>query len=68
MSNLKNVHLATAVNVTTSYAGEFAGQYIAAALLSASTINDGGLTVKSNIYRFYVIFYITCIKCIFCTV
>ena len=49
MSNLKNVHLATAVNVTTSYAGEFAGQYIAAALLSASTINDGGLTVKSNI-------------------
>ena len=49
MSNLKNVHLATAVNVTTSYAGEFAGQYIAAALLSASTINDGGVTVKSNI-------------------
>ena len=49
MSNLKNVHLATAVNITTSYAGEFAGQYIAAALLSASTINDGGVTVKSNI-------------------
>ena len=49
MSNQKKVHLATAVNVTTSYAGEFAGQYIAAALLSASTINDGGLTVKSNI-------------------
>ena len=49
MSNLKNVHLATAVNVTTSYSGEFSGIYIAAALLSASTINDGGLTVKSNI-------------------
>mgnify|MGYP003632896983 CR=1 FL=1 len=49
MSNLKNVHLATAVNVTTTYAGQFAGEYIAAALLSASTINDGGLTVKSNI-------------------
>ena len=49
MSNLKNVHLATAVNITTTYAGEFAGEYIAAALLSASTINDGGLTVKSNI-------------------
>ena len=49
MSNLKKVNLATAVNVTTSYSGEFAGSYIAAALLSASTINDGGLTVKSNI-------------------
>ena len=49
MSNLKNVQLATAVNITTSYAGEFAGEYIAAALLSASTIDDGGLTVKANI-------------------
>jgi hypothetical protein len=49
MSNLKNVKLATAVNITTTYAGEFAGEYIAAALLSASTIDDGGLTVKANI-------------------
>ena len=49
MSNLKNVQLATAVNITTTYAGQFAGEYIAAALLSASTINDGGLTIKSNI-------------------
>ena len=49
MSNLRNVHLATAVNVTTSYSGEFAGEFIAAALLSSSTINDGGLTVKANI-------------------
>jgi len=49
MSNLKNVQLATAVNITTTYAGEFAGEYIAAALLSASTINDGGVTVKANI-------------------
>ena len=49
MSNLKNVQLATATNITTSYAGEFAGEYIAAALLSASTIDDGGLTVKANI-------------------
>ena len=49
MSNLKNVHLATAVNITTSYSGEFAGEFIAAALLSASTINDGGITVKANI-------------------
>ena len=49
MSNLKNVQLATAVNITSTYAGEFAGEYIAAALLSASTIDDGGLTVKANI-------------------
>ena len=40
---------ATATNITTTYAGEFAGEYIAAALLSASTIDDGGLTVKPNI-------------------
>ena len=49
MSNSRNVELATAVNITTTYAGEFAGEYIAAALLSASTIDDGGLTVKANI-------------------
>jgi len=45
----RNVNLATTTNITTSYAGEFAGEYIAAALLSASTIDDGGLTVKANI-------------------
>jgi hypothetical protein len=49
MSNLNNVKLATAVNITTTYAGQFAGEYIAAALLSASTIDDGGITVKANI-------------------
>jgi len=49
MSNLKNVELATTTNITTTYAGQFAGEYIAAALLSASTIDDGGITVKSNI-------------------
>ena len=49
MSNSRNVQLATATNITTTYAGEFAGEYIAAALLSASTIDDGGLTVKANI-------------------
>ena len=47
--NKRNVNLATTTNITTSYAGEFAGEYIAAALLSASTIDDGGLTVKANI-------------------
>lgn len=49
MSNLKNVNLGTTANITTTYAGEFAGEYIAAALLSASTIDDGGLSVKANI-------------------
>jgi len=47
--NKRNVNLATTTNITTTYAGEFAGEYIAAALLSASTIDDGGLTVKANI-------------------
>ena len=47
--SLRNVQLGTTTNITTTYAGEFAGEYIAAALLSASTINDGGVTVKPNI-------------------
>jgi len=47
--SLKRVELGTTTNITTTYAGEFAGEYIAAALLSASTINDGGVTVKPNI-------------------
>jgi|TARA_R100001460_G_scaffold24822_1_gene49858 hypothetical protein len=47
--NNRKIELATATNITTTYAGEFAGEYIAAALLSASTIDDGGLTVKPNI-------------------
>ncbi len=45
----RNVNLATATNITTTYAGQYSGTYIAAALLSASTIDDGGLTIKSNI-------------------
>ena len=49
MANLRKTNLATTVTVTSTYAGEFAGEYIAAALLSASTIDDGGLTVKANI-------------------
>jgi len=49
MSKLKKVNLTTDVTISTSYAGEFAGEYIAAALLKASTIDDGGLTVKANI-------------------
>ena len=45
----RNVNLATTTNITTTYAGQFSSTYIAAALLSASTIDDGGLTIKSNI-------------------
>tara|TARA_R100001369_G_scaffold92518_1_gene138073 strand:- start:4318 stop:5271 length:954 start_codon:yes stop_codon:yes gene_type:complete len=47
--NLKNIQLGTTTNITTSYSGSAAGEYIAASLLSASTINDGGVTVKPNI-------------------
>jgi len=36
-------------NSTTTYAGEFAGKYISAALLSANTIEKGGIEVKPNI-------------------
>ena len=35
--------------ITTTYAGEFAGRYISAALLSAPTIEGGGVTVLPNI-------------------
>ena len=45
----RNIQLGTTTSITTSYSGDFANQYIAAALLSASTINDGGITVKPNI-------------------
>ena len=41
--------MATTVNVTTTYAGEFAGKYIGAALLSANTIAQNGITVKTNV-------------------
>ncbi len=41
--------MATTTSITSSYAGEFAGKYISAALLSASTIENGGIEVKPNI-------------------
>ena len=41
--------MATTTSITTSYAGEAAGEYISAALLSGSTIDNGGITVKPNI-------------------
>ena len=41
--------MATTTNITTSYAGEFAGEYIAAALLSAPTLDQEGVTIKPNV-------------------
>jgi hypothetical protein len=38
-----------ATSITTTYAGEYAGKIIAAALLSADTIEGGGITVKPNV-------------------
>ena len=38
-----------ALTITSTYAGEFAGKYIAAALLSGSTIDNGGIEVMPNI-------------------
>jgi hypothetical protein len=41
--------MATTTSITTTYAGEFAGKYIAAALLSAPTLDKGGITVMPNV-------------------
>lgn len=35
--------------ITSTYAGEFAGKYISAALLSGKTLADGAITVKPNV-------------------
>jgi|TARA_R110000737_G_scaffold299756_1_gene306568 hypothetical protein len=37
------------VSLTTTYAGEFSGKYIAAALLSADTLDKGNITVMPNV-------------------
>ena len=41
--------MATETTITTTYAGEKAAGYVAAALLSANTIENGGITVKPNV-------------------
>jgi len=41
--------MATTTSITTTYAGEFAGKYISAALLSASTLENGGIEIKPNV-------------------
>ena len=39
----------TVTSITTTYAGEFAGKYVAAALLTSNTIEQGLIEVKPNI-------------------
>ena len=41
--------MATTTSITSTYSGEFAGKYISAALLSANTIDKGGIEVMPNI-------------------
>ena len=41
--------MATTTSIASTYAGEFAGKYISAALLSANTIDKGGIEVMPNI-------------------
>ena len=41
--------MATTNSLTTTYAGEFAGEYISAALLNGNTLAQGGVTIKPNI-------------------
>ena len=41
--------MSTTTSITTTYAGDFAGKYIAAALLSAPTLDKGGMTIMPNV-------------------
>lgn len=41
--------MATTNNLTTTYAGQFAGKYVSAALLSGKTLSEGNITIKPNI-------------------
>jgi hypothetical protein len=41
--------MSTTTSITTTYAGEFSSKYISAALLSASTIENGGIEVMPNV-------------------
>jgi hypothetical protein len=41
--------MATTTSITTTFAGSFASKYISAALLSASTIENGGIEVMPNV-------------------
>ena len=45
----RKTKLSTTTSITSTYAGEFASEYIAAALFSARTLEQNALTVKANI-------------------
>ena len=46
---MKNINLSTTTSITTTYEGQFAGKYLAAALLSAPTLEQGGVTILPNV-------------------
>jgi hypothetical protein len=49
---MKKIQKFTEPTITSTYAGEFAGQYIAAALLSAKTLDNKYITIHPNVkYR-----------------
>ena len=41
--------MATTTSITSTYAGEFAGKYISAALLSGATLDKGSIEIKPNV-------------------
>ena len=47
--------MATTTSITTTYAGEFASKYIAAALLSADTLDKGLVEIMPNVHYKQVI-------------
>lgn len=46
---MKRIQKFTEPTITSTYAGEFAGQYISAALLSAKTLDNRYVTIKPNV-------------------
>jgi hypothetical protein len=48
MKNLRRTNLSEPT-ITTNYQGEFAGNYIASAILSANTIANNGVTIRPNV-------------------
>jgi len=49
LNKRRKVSLATTTDITTTYQGESAGRYVSAMLLSANTIENGGVEVMPNV-------------------
>ena len=45
----ENVNLATTTSITSTYTGEFANDYVSAALLSAKSLDNGAFTIIPNV-------------------